>query len=467
VQLDWLREYLTKKSDEVLNEKIQQQLKALGSVQSRYISNEIQNFMSLVSSNKRSSEIFHNFNNEYLKNPFVETEPQIHSKYVNRTYTTGVYYSRNTISSEGWEIINQASCFNYFYPLMYRSEYLGYYSGYEIDEIYNGYPGRRRTRPYTPLVREWYYQAIQEVGYLIVTEPYVDFITRMFVITISQAIVDKENKPFGATALDVTLAEITKSISGMSILGNGFGILVSRAGMILTLPVYWKRQEQGDATVKIFDKANTGLDIKDWENLKNLTVGSTYSFVDPRKVSLVLIKHEIRPFFDNDNLTHYLFLCIEASELTKAKHYTIKAFDDTYDVLFWVSLSFGLAVFTVISVLIYVVTEKISIKFKIIEKIFGGIVNRALFYDTTKKVSFDEMKNNQNGMESLVDHSKKKIDHIQSLEKFYNQISYPKTRPDDVFIYEKVDECFYPFNYYDDKIMPWVKTLEVLRRGFE
>lgn len=466
-QLDWLRNFLTDKSESVLNHTIEKQLKALGIVQSKYFSSEIQNYMSLVSSNKRSSETFHNFTSMYPKNPFVPPTPHPHTEAVNKTYLYGVYYSRNTISTEGWSLINAESSFNYFYPLLYRTEYLGYYAGFEIDEIYHGYPGRKRARVYTPLVREWYYKGVQNNGSLTITEPYIDFTTLKFVITISRAIMTSEGKPYGVTALDVTLAQLTERTTKIKILNSGFAILVSRGGMILTVPEFWKPAGSTDVTIKMFDTKYTGLDYDQWETIKNLSIDTPYKFIDSRGKSLFMVKQLVQPYFDNDNLTHYFFLLVETDEMNIAKDYTINSFNDTYLVLFWISISFGVTVFIIICVLIYVVTRNYSKKFKMIEKIFGGIVNRALFFDTTKTVDYEDLEANEEGIESLAFHCKDKVEHIRNLENRYNKFTTPHTRPNEKFIYDNISQCMFPFNYYTEKQLPWLGLLEKIRREYE
>ena len=363
---------MTDESDSVLNKTVKKQLEALGIVQSKYFSSEIQNYMALVSSNKRSSETFHNFTSNYPKNPFVPLAQHDHIEAVNTSYLYGNYYSRNTISSEGWSLIKGESTFNYFYPLLYRSEYLGYYAGFEIDEIYHGYPAVMRTRVYTPLVREWYYKGVQNNGSLTITEPYIDFLTLKFVITISRAVMTDSRKPFGVHALDVTLEQLTGSTTKIKILNSGFAILVSKGGMILTVPKFWRPEGSTDVTIKMFDTKYTGLDYDQWEAIKNLAIGEPYKFIDSRDKSLLMLKQLVQPYFDNKNLTHYLFFLVDSAEINKAKDYAINSFDNTYLVLFWISISFGVTVFIFICILIYLVTRNYSRKFKMIEKILGG-----------------------------------------------------------------------------------------------
>ena len=52
------------------------------------------------------------------------------------------------------------------------------YSGFQIDEIIHTYPGVFSSdRTYSPVVREWYYQAQDNINRTMITEPYQDATT--------------------------------------------------------------------------------------------------------------------------------------------------------------------------------------------------------------------------------------------------------------------------------------------------
>jgi Cache domain. len=260
-QLDWLRSQVTTKSSVVLTDNLLKQMRDLGSMEAQYIASEFSNYITFAKNLKRTDSIVLGFGYYNNTNPFKQGTV-VNSSSITQgtiTYSTGVYFtSESSLDSAGVNLENTDTSMDAIYPLIYQDSYLGYYQGYEQNQIIHYYPGSLTTdTTYTPLVREWYYKAAENTSRVIITEPYTDSTTGYWIVTISKAITDNNNKLFGVAGVDVTLKSLTSDTSNVKILNSGFLMLVSAGGMILTLPAGW--DASGSSTLRIYDTTNTGI----------------------------------------------------------------------------------------------------------------------------------------------------------------------------------------------------------------
>lgn len=103
--------------------------------------------------------------------------------------------------------------------------------GLENNTIYYG-NGQKLPNTYHPLERDWYKFAIQNEGELIWTEPYLDYLTKKYVITASKAVTNSAGTQ-GVVAFDFNLDELSNMISNSKIGKNGFVMLVNPNGTVL------------------------------------------------------------------------------------------------------------------------------------------------------------------------------------------------------------------------------------------
>lgn len=467
-QLDWLRTKVTENSRETVRERILVQMEALAIVEGRYLQSEFSNYISFASHLKETDEIFNNFNQDmYDKNPFKTGEIYADNKLAGdqKVYDYGVYYSKyGNSDSDVIAIANIESCFNPIYPTMYQTEYLWYYQGYEEKETFVQYPGTVISTGYTPVVREWYYKAYDNSTTIIITEPYTDSAyTSTWVVTMSQAILNNKLEVHGVAGVDVTLNTITSKTSRIKILNSGFALLVSSGGMILTLPDSWKTSDTS-ASIRIFDTIYTGISETEWDTIKNSSDNSRHKFTDVNGTEYYLVKQEISPLFDSDTVTHYLLLCADKYEMEESTRSIDKKFDDTYDLLFWITIAFGIAIFLSIIVLIYFVSRKYASQFKSVEKVFGKVIRRGLFPRITRGMDYKKLEMNSRGIETLVEACKDKLNAIDDSEYNFSSYNWGLTRPNDYLLYNEWSHELYPYNYYLDKSMPWRETLPNLTK---
>ena len=468
-QLDWLRDKITNDSTDCVEERIMIQMEALGQIEGKYIQQELTNYITFIHNLKLIDEIYNDFNTDYLLNPFKETVAHAHSDIDEETNQVGemrygVYYTKySALSKAGEKLVKNESCFNPIYPTMYMDEYEGYYQGYEIDEILVSYPGYRRDSTYTPLVREWYYKAADDKYNIAITEPYIDAFTSSWLISASEAILKNKDEVYGVAAVDVSLATLTTKTSTMKILDSGFAMLVSSGGMILTVPASWKTSSEV-SSIRIFDTVYTGITESEWQSIKNSSTNSRHSFTDKNNTLYKIIKHDISPFFFSSEPTHYILLCVPMEEINEVKKDIDENFDETYVILFWVTLSIGVTVFITITLLIYFVSRKSGGQLKLIEKVFGKVIRRGLFPRITRGMDYKKLEANSRGIETLVDACKEKLNRIEETEQSFSSYTWGLTRPGDHLMYNDWSQSLYPYNYYCDKTMNWRDALPNLTK---
>lgn len=84
---------------------------------------------------------------------------------------------------------------------------------------------------YDPTGRPWYLQAVKE-DKAIMTPPYIDAGTKLLTLSFA-APVKKDGQLFGVVSSDIFLDAIVKDVLNIKLTGNGYAILVDKAGAVL------------------------------------------------------------------------------------------------------------------------------------------------------------------------------------------------------------------------------------------
>jgi signal transduction histidine kinase/HPt (histidine-containing phosphotransfer) domain-containing protein/ActR/RegA family two-component response regulator len=90
---------------------------------------------------------------------------------------------------------------------------------------------------FVPESRVWYTGACALNGGVYYCDPYVDAYSDEYVTTLSKQVFDKNGKPYGVIALDVFISSISDFLSGMQLLGSGYGVLLDSSQRIIVHPV--------------------------------------------------------------------------------------------------------------------------------------------------------------------------------------------------------------------------------------
>lgn len=87
---------------------------------------------------------------------------------------------------------------------------------------------------YDPRTRDWYKEAMENKGHVILTEPYEDANKNGFVATYAEAVTDKATgKVVGVIGLDIKIAKLSETIANTKIGNGGYIALLSQDGMVV------------------------------------------------------------------------------------------------------------------------------------------------------------------------------------------------------------------------------------------
>ena len=350
---------------------------------------------------------------------------------------------------------------------MYTTDYLGYYNGYYLDELFFSYPSKMRSRPYTPLTREWFYKAVKNNKNITITEPYRGFSTGSWIISISKTIVDENDEVYGVTALDITLKKLSEKLKKLEISTSAFALLISDGGIMINSPQFWGIRK--DAIFKIFDEHITGISKEDWNFIKGLESGSIFKFRFPNgdfnDIDYTVVVQRMMPE-GTDKITHYLLLCSETSRLTRGKEFANEVIYDDYRAVFFITLAVGLLTFVIISILIYIVAFIYGKKLKTIELLFKSLLDRGLFQEVVKNANLFQLEKISQGIELITKLTKEKVEKMKNMEEESFFPSDKFTRPCDSFLFSEWNQFQYPHNKYYKQGFKWKSCLEELERSF-
>jgi hypothetical protein len=460
-QLIWLSDKIASEYTSLLQSKVLSQMQETAFCQKRYIEEEFKTFIKFVENLERLDSLILGFSSS--PSIIESSRPVQHTEYGSSDYDlkTGSFMSSHQpLSAAGSEIETKHAGMDKIYPLIHRPQYLFIYSGFETDEIIHFYPGGFiGSYTYTPLVREWYYKAKDQEGHVIITEPYIDISTSSAVVTVSKAIFDENKRFFGVTACDITLSNLQQKVYSIRILNNGFMILVSIGGVMLTAPKPWNLTLTSNLIV--YNSNLTGINEGLWNKILGSEDGKKFEFTR-KGVSYTLIKYEIHPFQDNEKATHFLLACAEINEIIEPVFCIQDHFQEAFILIFLLVVTIAVFLFFSISIILHFFSSRLSFKLRSIKNIFTKISHRALIPDVTRGIVFDDINKNRRGIESLVDATKMKICQVREKEEIFKYFPWKVTRPNDDFFYYKWFCKLYPFNYFNAKVMSWRKSLSLI-----
>lgn len=103
------------------------------------------------------------------------------------------------------------------------------------SKVFVGAPYAESDDSYDAATREWYKNAIEHLGEVRWTSPYIDATTNDYVITASTAVVE-DGKTLGVVAFDIELEVLTEYIAQSEISHDGYPILLDNEGVAIVHP---------------------------------------------------------------------------------------------------------------------------------------------------------------------------------------------------------------------------------------
>ncbi|MCB2299691.1 methyl-accepting chemotaxis protein [Clostridium tagluense] len=111
---------------------------------------------------------------------------------------------------------------------------LGIYLGTSDKKMYiEPKPNPPLPSTYDPTSRSWYNDAISNEGKVISTNPYVDAVTKKYVMTFAKTVKDKQTKLVGVIGIDIDLEVISNMVAGIKLGSGGFSAILDSKGTII------------------------------------------------------------------------------------------------------------------------------------------------------------------------------------------------------------------------------------------
>jgi hypothetical protein len=458
-QLDWLRGKVIRSTDEIVEDRIVFNMRALAKVQAEFVAAELDSFVVRTRNLHYLDTVINGFYYEGI-DPFDHSENIAvdSSKSLKVNYANGAYYSRNSFSSSGEEKILNESCLNTFYSCLYSTSVTGFLQGYEIDEILYFYPESPRKADYTPLNAEWYHKAINLSEEFTITEPYFDKTSGWF-SAFSKVIV-LNDKVEGVIALNGSLQYAVSRVTDSMILDKGFLLLVGKEGVVMNTPDDWELKATSDYS-RIFSESYSGISSKEWEEIKMSEDGSRHHFTDSEDEKFLMVKQGV--YSEYLGLTHYILACVQIKTLQDFSSSTNEEFSFVYKNLFWAILACGLFTFCLASSLILSVARSQKIQLEMIKGIIQKFINKAILFGDYNRSESKMLKEFSEDFQTLYDACKMKLNKLEEVENGYVSHAWDYQKPGDVFLYQVWENEFYSFNYYSGKSFKWKDSIPKLR----
>ena len=99
--------------------------------------------------------------------------------------TPGLYTPHEVLSEAGKASFQRLGTINYLMPLFFHGDFMYLYVALPTDDLYLIYPGLKIGDDYYANTRAFYMGAVESKGKVYITEPYRDFFTGAWLISVS------------------------------------------------------------------------------------------------------------------------------------------------------------------------------------------------------------------------------------------------------------------------------------------
>jgi hypothetical protein len=448
----YLENHITTEWEKTQHSTFISQLNQLGTEKILFIINELDSFINYtISLNAISTELI-------VHGAFFKYNRPVNYLSLNDSevlYNTGCYQTKYLyLSSHGEVFMAKAAAIDVIFPIYYRSDVVRIYNGYEVDEITHYYPCYYESNKYqTPIVKEWYYKAVNWTGEIVITEPYVDTHSGRVILTISKTISELDGPEFGVTAVDIPVQDLAASVSNFKISGGGFAILVSSTGMLFNVPDIWSPDQ--NPYLKIFDAAVTNISLLQWQNLINAPSSQLESFCIGINYLVSVQSFAINP--GPTELLLYLLIFIPESEVTDSLTYLQDQFWDIRISTIIITFTIQVGVYIAYFIGTCVFGNGLDKDFNELKIFLQTFVMMSLrmkkFNKSTSAVLRDD------GLFGIYKAVNTRTAEIRAKEARSFEVFTDRVRPYDEFLYNEWMNKLYPHNEYNEVQLEWRKSL--------
>ena len=246
--------------------------------------------------------------------------------------------------SEMIDVNQSAHLDNFFGNIYQKYEHLVQsYVGFEDNGLFRRYPGNfTEDRSYDPRQRGWYIPAkakrYENIDY-IVSEPYPDFNTLQWMITIAKCVYNENGNFIGVSGADLTITELYEIVD-TEILETGKISVVQTDGVVIADPE-WQPTSDDEDTWSYQDLEIPKISDETWSVISNTAVGETeqYEFVQDNEEYIAITNH--LESFDNQFLQTVYLKKSEIIEDVQAGSDELRT--SRNEAIGWILLTFALA----------------------------------------------------------------------------------------------------------------------------
>lgn len=355
-----------------------------------------------------------------------DTNPLLEDHNYNEAYFHSKYFPY--ISNATLDLTETTKAMIGIFPHINEQSIYAMYFGFETDELTYLYPGAILPEDYSPIVREWYYQAIESPGIVLITEPYVDAILDVIVISLSKSL-ENNDGIYGVTAIDLTLDNFKEVLLYDS---NSTNFFITYNGFMIISP--WDYPIE----VMIFQETFTGISRTLWDSILDESLNRDYEF----KFAVLGEDYTcIRNFIKvgNEDIKYILMSCVAKKPDQKYPTYL-----DNPEIL-WVLICIILMAAIVYLGISCGLIFKLQAEFDLLKEHFDQWLNNALKSDL--RLCADQIRQKRMYFVGNIGKlARKLVDKINKKQEKYQGFSWEQTRPFDYFLQSRSTLKGFPHN---------------------
>lgn len=363
-----------------------------------------------------------------FSNPFLENK---------KLFNTGAFHSKYYphISQAGIQLINDSKPMDIIFPKIKEKSLNFMYFGFEQDELFYCYPGQKMPESYTPIVREWFYEALVNQYQVVTSEPYIDAVTGEYVVTISKTLKASIGK-LCVAGVDVNLDKIQNLILSTTKDEEIILIVATLKGFVILSP--WILP----FGTRLFEKSLTGFSEDLWDEMLNGSDIIPFTFESIDQIIYTCYKKLVYPI--NTTPTYIIIYCFDqASYDSKVVEST---FTDSYSLIVYLVISI-LLLTSFISAIIYLyIAQKVI---RILNKTCRSLKEILLkagakrFNRLWRRYRIDT---NNVVLANILDMINEKLENIEKEDVHYKDYYWGLIRPNDMFLYKDIIGKMLPTN---------------------
>ena len=89
---------------------------------------------------------------------------------------------------------------------------------------------------YDARTQDWYRKAVENKGKVVLSDPYIDKVTRDTAIAVTKAVYDDSGKLLGVMGVEILLKGLHELVSRIQVFDKGYGFLLLKSGLVLSSP---------------------------------------------------------------------------------------------------------------------------------------------------------------------------------------------------------------------------------------